>query len=84
MPTVKTAISLDQELLDRIDEVARELAVPRSRLLAEAATQFLERRDDARLLAALNAAYGAAPSAEERTLELAHRQAHRRMLEPGG
>lgn len=51
---IKTAISLEAGLLGRIDEVARELDVPRSRLLSQAATQFLERYDNAHLLARLN------------------------------
>jgi len=45
MPTVKTAISLDRELLQEIDAVAAETGQPRSRVLAAAAREYLRRRE---------------------------------------
>jgi len=41
---MKTAISLPDELFDEIDACARELKTSRSRLLAKAARDFLDRR----------------------------------------
>lgn len=57
MSAIKTAISLDEELLHRIDAVARELDEPRSRVLARAAEDFLRRRESRRLLQRLNLAH---------------------------
>ena len=65
MSSVKTAISLDAPLLKQIDAVATELRVPRSRLLALAAREFLRRHQNAKLLAELNRAHADGPTAEE-------------------
>lgn len=58
MPTVKTAISLDRDLLERIDALAEELDQPRSRVLAMAAEELLRRRESRELLERLNRAHG--------------------------
>lgn len=41
---VKTAISLPDELFHQIDRCSRELKISRSRLLADAAREYLARR----------------------------------------
>jgi predicted transcriptional regulator len=41
---MKTAISLPDELFDQIDRCSRQLKVSRSRLLADAAREYLARR----------------------------------------
>jgi len=73
MPRAKTAISLRSSLLKRVDEIAAELSLPRSGVLALAAEDFVERHDNAQLLAQLNEAYAVMPDAEERRLARAHR-----------
>ena len=42
--SMKTAISLPDELFDQIDRCSRQLKVSRSRLLADAAREYLARR----------------------------------------
>lgn len=59
MSAIKTAISMEEELLRRIDAVARELDEPRSRVLARAAEDFLRRRESRRLLERLDTAHAA-------------------------
>lgn len=58
MSTVKTAVSLDEPLLDRIDALARELETSRSRVVALAAEEFVTKHENRRLLAAIDAALG--------------------------
>jgi metal-responsive CopG/Arc/MetJ family transcriptional regulator len=41
---VKTAISLPDDLFEQIDQCSRQLKVSRSRLLADAAREYLARR----------------------------------------
>lgn len=79
--TVKTAVSLDEELLERIDRVAEELRLPRSRLLARAAEEFLAEHENRKLLEQLNQAYSDAPAPEEEELLRGHRRRHRRRVE---
>lgn len=80
MASVKTAISLDADLLERIDAAARESSVPRSRLLAQAAEEYLRRRENERLLERLNSVY-ADDGEEELALRRLWRPRHRRMVE---
>lgn len=81
MATTKTAISLDPPLLDRIDSLARELDVSRSRLISLAAEEYLRRHDSARMLAALDRAYADGPTQEESRLRVAMRARQRRRIE---
>lgn len=81
MTAVKTAISLDSELLERVDALAEELDLPRSRVLAQAAEDFLRRRESERLLAGLNLAYGPEPPEEDDELRERRRERHRRIVE---
>jgi metal-responsive CopG/Arc/MetJ family transcriptional regulator len=43
---MKTAISLPDELFERIERYCRQLKVSRSRLLADAAREYLARRQE--------------------------------------
>lgn len=80
MGVARAAISLEEPLLERLDQAARELDLPRSRVLARAAEEFLERHESAHLLAQLNAAYAGAPTAEEKTLHAHRRRSQRRRV----
>ncbi len=81
MSSVKTAISLDALLLKQIDAVAAELRMPRSRLLAEAAREYLLRHQNARLLDALNKAHASGPTDDEIERRRAWKRQHRRRIE---
>ena len=81
MPNVKTAISLDETLFAQIDDLAREMQIPRSRLFAQAVEEFIQRHENRQLLVALNAAYEDAPTAEEEALQRRMRQQQRQMVE---
>ncbi len=81
MSYVKTAISLQEDLLLKIDELARELDVSRSRLFALAAEEFLQRHHNQKLLEALDAAYEDAPDPEEELLAQKRRTHHKRLVE---
>jgi metal-responsive CopG/Arc/MetJ family transcriptional regulator len=61
---MKTAISIDDELLQEADETARLLGLSRSRLFAVAVGEFLQRRRRERMLLQLNEVYvkGADPA----------------------
>ena len=75
MPTVKTAISIDQPLLERIDRLAAELEMPRSRVLALAAEKLLRQHEQRKLLQAIDEACHQ-ESEGERRLRRSMRQKH--------
>lgn len=81
MAAVKTAVSLDEKLLERIDQAAEDLRLPRSRLLARAAEEFLVDHENRKLLERLDRAYSDPPTAEEAELRRRHRRRHRRAVE---
>lgn len=81
MAATKTAISLEDTLLARIDRVARELELPRSRVLAQAAEEFLSRHENAALLARLNEAYADESTEEEKEGLRIMRAKHARVAE---
>ncbi len=57
MPGVKTAISLDEKLFNRVNELARKMHISRSRLFTLAVDDYLKKQENEYLLAQLNKAY---------------------------
>ena len=66
MPGVKTAISLDEELLVKVNRLADNLHVSRSKVFTLAVQDYLKKQENQYLLAQLNEAYEDFPSEEER------------------
>lgn len=68
MANVKTAISLDKDLLTQVNRVAEELHISRSHLFALAAEEFIARRANQELLRHINDAYADDPSPTDEAL----------------
>jgi metal-responsive CopG/Arc/MetJ family transcriptional regulator len=81
MSVVKTAISLQEPLFQQMEQVAGDLNLSRSSLVALALQEFIERHENKRLLAQLNATYDDDPQTEEVEWSQAHRRSQRRMAE---
>lgn len=79
MANIKTAISMQPSLYEKVAETARKLKIPRSRVLVLAVEEFIQRQDNQLLLAQINEAYQDAPTAEE-TMQRG-RSSHRRIVE---
>lgn len=77
MAVVKTAISIKEPLFEKLEELAGEMDMSRSRLLALALEQFIERYENRRLLEEINTAY--AEDSQEEELELAAKHGARRL-----
>ena len=61
--TVKTAISIPDDLLERADATAKRLRISQSELFTRALTHFLERHErEAEVTRKLNEVYGAVPA----------------------
>lgn len=65
MPGVKTAISLDEKLFNRINKLAKKMHVSRSRLFTLAVDDYLKKQENEYLLAQLNKAYADADADDE-------------------
>jgi metal-responsive CopG/Arc/MetJ family transcriptional regulator len=74
MSNVKVAVSLPESLFDRLEALAAESHVPRSRVIAAALEDYLQEHDVARLRERINAAFADGIDADERASLNAHRR----------
>jgi predicted transcriptional regulator len=81
MATVKTAISIQEALFDRVNDLAEELQIPRSQLFALAVEEFIRRHENRDIFEALNEAYDDAPDPKEEALREGMRRRQRQVLE---
>jgi len=66
--SMKTAISVEDTLMNEADDAARDLGMSRSALIAEALREYLWRRRQSRISARLDEVYKDEPAAEEQQL----------------
>ena len=62
---MKTAISVENDLLEEADRVAEQVGVSRSRLFSLALRDYLNHRRQEEMIERLNQVYGGQPDAEE-------------------
>ena len=77
---MKISFSLQKSLFEKVDDLARELQISRSRLFVLAVEDFIRRHENRRLLKDLNAACDDAPDPEEQALRQNMRSQHRQMV----
>lgn len=80
MQAMKTAISIEKNLFDQADNLARTMKVSRSKLFAIALQDYIEHQKNKDMLAQINAAYADEPDTTEQTLRRKSRQQHRRIV----
>lgn len=80
MPGVKTAISLDEKLFDKVNKLANELHVSRSRLFTLAVKDYLQKQENQTLLAQLNDAYADHPDEEQRKISASMKSKHGKIM----
>lgn len=66
MVTVKTAISIPEDLFEGLEMASKEMKLSRSQVFALAVKDFLWERENRRMLEQLNRVYGEEPDEEER------------------
>lgn len=79
--TSKTAISLDDDLLDKMEDLAAKQHLTRSGVFAEAAREYILRHENQVLMEAINDTYGKEPEKENAQRRRRRKQKHRRMVE---
>ena len=80
MQAIKTAISIEKNLFDQAENIARTMKVSRSKLFVIALQDFIEHQKNKEMLAQINAAYADEPDTTEQTLRRKSRQQHRRIV----
>jgi metal-responsive CopG/Arc/MetJ family transcriptional regulator len=81
MQTVKTAVSLQKQLFEQAEELARRMHVTRSRLFVLALEDYISRQQNRELLSQINAAYQGERDHSEETLLRKARGTHPRVVE---
>ena len=81
MPGVKTAISLEKDLFNQVNQLASDLHVSRSKLFTLAVKDYLKNQESKKLLVQLNAAYSDSPTEEEKTISKAMKRKQLKIVE---
>jgi predicted transcriptional regulator len=81
MPGVKTAISIDEELFLKVNRLANDLHISRSRIFTLAMQDYLKMRENQLLLAQLNEAYEDLPDGAEAQISKSMRVKHSEIIE---
>ena len=79
--TVKTAISLQEELFKEVNKLASELNVSRSKLFVMAVKDFIKKKESQDLLSQINNAFSDQPDPEEIKLKIKMRKKQAKNLE---
>jgi metal-responsive CopG/Arc/MetJ family transcriptional regulator len=57
MAVIKTAISIDESLFDKINRLSEEIKLSRSQIFSQAVRYFIERKNNLELVRKINQAY---------------------------
>jgi len=79
--SIKTAISMQEELFKEVNKLAGELHVSRSRLFVMAVQDFIEKKKSHNLLSQINNAFNDHPDSEEIKIQSKMRKKQARKLE---
>ena len=81
MPGVKTAISLNEELFLKVNQLADDLHISRSKVFTLAVQDYVKKQENQALLARLNEAYEDSPDGEERKISKSMGRKQKRLIE---
>ena len=81
MQAIKTAISIEKNLFDQAEIIARTMKVSRSKLFVIALRDFIEHQKNKEMLAQINATYDDEPDATEQAIRKKVLRQHRRIVE---
>ncbi len=68
MPSIKTAVSLDETLFAKAENLSKKLHISRSRLFSLALKAFIRRLENENLLLEINNAYADFPDQDEQVM----------------
>jgi len=80
-PSVKTAISIQEELFKKVNQLASELHVSRSKLFGMAVQDFINKKESQNLLSQINNAFSDHPNPEDVDIQTSMRKKQAKQLE---
>lgn len=81
MASVKTAISIQEPLFEKVEALASELSISRSRIFVLAVEEFIQRYQNRQLLEKINRAYDDLPEPTEQLYLAKTRKQQQKLLE---
>ena len=81
MATVKTAISIPEDLFEGLEIASKELKISRSQVFALAVRDFLRERENRRMLEQLNRVYADRPGEKEQEYLERMKARYRKIIE---
>ncbi|HFQ82152.1 MAG TPA: CopG family transcriptional regulator [Desulfobacterales bacterium] len=74
--SVKTAISLQEDLFKEVNQLASEMHVSRSKLFVMAVKDFIKKEESKNLIEQINSAFSDAPTSDEMVIQKKMRVKH--------
>lgn len=59
MPVIKTAISIDEDLYNKVKDLSSRLNIPKSKIFSQAVQYFIDKKNNLELLKKINESYSA-------------------------
>ncbi len=84
MAKIKTAISIESDLLDQASDIAQERNISRSQVVSQALEEFIQRYRNNQLLEEINAAFDEVPDEDEEQMLHAMREKQKKLWEEDG
>ncbi len=84
MAKVKTAISIESDLLDKASDIAQELEISRSQVVSQALEAFIQRYQNNQLLEQINSTFDDTPDEDEERMLKAMREKQKKLWEENG
>jgi len=81
MSTVKTAISIDRKLFEKINKLSDEIKLSRSQIFSQAVKYFIDRKTNLELVRRINRAYSDIIDEDEAELQERSKQKYAEIIE---
>lgn len=81
MATIKTAISIEKNLFDKINKLADEIKLSRSQIFSQAVQYFIDRKSNLELVRKINRAYSDILDEDELELLEKSKRKHKEIIE---
>jgi metal-responsive CopG/Arc/MetJ family transcriptional regulator len=83
MAVIKTAISIDERLFDKINRLSDEIKLSRSQIFSQAVKYFIERKSNLELVRKINQAYSDVLDEDEIALLEKSKRKYKEILKEG-
>lgn len=80
MPTIKTAISIEENLYNKVAKLSSKLSIPKSRVFSHAVEHLIERNENIELVREINKAYPEPPDENEKLLGSKIKSKHSKLV----